>query len=253
MPGESIEYHQWNPWHGCKKISEGCRHCYVYRQDSMYGSPINSSEVRKTGSFDLPVRRKRDKSYKLAPNSMIYTCFTSDFFVEDADDWRIEAWDMIRRRNDMMFYIFTKRIDRFNISLPEDWGDGYDNVIIGCTVENQDRANYRLPIFKTLPIKYKTIICAPILEPIDIAGYLDGSIYEVAVSGESGNAARNCDYDWVLSIREQCIMADVSFCFHQTGANFIKGGRLYRIKRMHQIPQAHKACINYISSSQKEL
>ena len=27
----------WNPWHGCKKISEGCRHCYVYRTDEKHG------------------------------------------------------------------------------------------------------------------------------------------------------------------------------------------------------------------------
>lgn len=253
MPGVYTQSHQWNPWHGCKKISTGCSHCYVYRQDSMYGSLISSSEVRKTANFDLPLKRKRDKSYKLDPGSMIYTCFTSDFFVEDADEWRIDVWKMINNRSDMMFYIFTKLIDRFHISLPEDWGDGYDNVIIGCTVENQDRANYRLPIFKSLPIKHKTIICAPILEHIDLTQYLDNSIYEVAVSGESGNNARVCDYNWILSIREQCITADVSFCFHQTGANFIKDGKLYRIKRRNQIPQAHKAHIDYISSTKKNI
>ena len=33
----------WNPWHGCKKISEGCRHCYVYRTDEKHGRDgINS-------------------------------------------------------------------------------------------------------------------------------------------------------------------------------------------------------------------
>ena len=69
-------------------------------------------------------------------------------------------------RKDCWFYFFTKRIDRLEQCLPSDWGDGYDNVLIGCTVENQDRADYRLPIFLSLPIKHKSIIVSPILEKV---------------------------------------------------------------------------------------
>ena len=58
-------YENWNPWHGCTKVSPGCKYCYVYRQDEMYGSEVSSSECRKTGSFYLPVKRKRDKSWKI--------------------------------------------------------------------------------------------------------------------------------------------------------------------------------------------
>ena len=76
----------WNPWHGCHKLSEGCRHCYVYRIDAQHGR--DSSIVQKTADFDLPVRRKRDGSYKIPPGELVYTCFSSDFFVEDADEWR---------------------------------------------------------------------------------------------------------------------------------------------------------------------
>jgi protein gp37 len=235
----------WNPWHGCKKISEGCRYCYVYRQDSRYNPEIQSSEVRKTSSFELPLKRKRDKSFKLESETLVFTCFTSDFFVDDADDWRKEAWKIIKERSDLIFYIFTKRIDRFNVSLPPDWGDGYENVIIGCTIENQQRANYRIPIFRKLPIRHKTIICAPLLERIDLRDYLDPTIEEVAASGESGNEARVCDYEWVLDIGEQCLEADIPFCFHQTGARFLKNGKLYRINRKFQISQAKKAGIDY--------
>lgn len=80
----------WNPWHGCTKISAGCKYCYVYRQDEMYGADVSSSEVRKTGNFNLPVKRKRDKSYKIGSGTLVYTCFTSDFFVDGADEWRSE-------------------------------------------------------------------------------------------------------------------------------------------------------------------
>ncbi|MDD2426216.1 MAG: DUF5131 family protein [Bacteroidales bacterium] len=235
----------WNPWHGCHKISTGCRHCYVYRQDERYGTEVPSSQVRKTLSFDLPVKRKRDKSYKIESGALIFTCFSSDFFVEDADEWRTVAWKMIKERSDLTFYIFTKRIDRFYVSLPADWGDGYDNVMIGCTIENQERADYRIPIFKRLPIKHKTIICAPLLEKIDLTAYLDNTIEEVAASGESGSEARICDYNWILDIREQCIKANIPFCFHQTGARFLKEGKLYHIKRRFQVSQAAKANIDF--------
>lgn len=235
----------WNPWHGCTKISAGCKYCYVYRQDAMYGCEVSSSEVRKTANFNLPVKRKRDKSYKIASGELVYTCLTSDFFVNDADEWRIEAWSMIRERSDLDFFIFTKRIDRFRVNLPDDWGDGYENVIIGCTVENQAMADYRLPIFRSLPIHHKIIIAAPLLESLDITPYLDSTIKEVAVSGESGNDARVCDYQWILDIRTQCIDKDIPFCFHQTGAKLLKDGKLYRIKRYYQIAQARKSGINY--------
>lgn len=52
---------------------------------------------------------------------VVYTCMTSDFFLEEADDWRAEAWEMIRKRPDLHFAIITKRIARFPVSLPDDW------------------------------------------------------------------------------------------------------------------------------------
>lgn len=245
MAEEWSIFADWNPWHGCTKVSPGCKFCYVYRQDEMYGSEIASNLARKTAAFNLPVKRKRDKTFKIPSGKIVFTCFTSDFLLEDADPWRTECWEMMRVRNDCMFYFFTKRIDRLERCLPPDWGDGYDNVIVGCTVENQAMADHRLPIFNDLPIKHKSIIVAPMLERMDISRWLDGTIEEVSVSGESGVGARPCDYDWILDLRSQCVAKEVPFRFHQTGAYFIKDGRLYRIHRRHQLSQAHKANIDY--------
>jgi hypothetical protein len=144
-----------------------------------------------------------------------------------------------------MFYFFTKRIERFPECAPADWGDGYENVIVGCTCENQDRADFRLPIFAELPIKHKTVIIGPMLGPVDLEKYLDGSICEVACSGESGINVRPLDYEWVLDVRRQCMNKGVPFQFHQTGAYFIKDGRMYRIPRRFQTSQARKAGIDY--------
>lgn len=239
-------YADWNPWHGCTKISPGCKYCYVYRQDEMYGADISSSLCRKTGNFNLPLKKKRDGSFKIPEGRIVFTCFTSDFLLEDADPWRGECWEMMRMRQDLMFYFFTKRIDRLEKCLPREWGEGFDNVIIGCTVENRAMADYRLPIFKSLPIKHKSIIVAPMLEHMDISAYIDEEIEEVSVSGESGADARPCNYEWVLDIRRQCIEKNVPFRFHQTGAHFIKDGKMYYVKRKYQLSQAAKAGINFM-------
>ena len=152
---------------------------------------------------------------------------------------------MIRQRSDVFFFFITKRIHRWMDCLPPDWGDGYPNVGVGCTVENQDRADARLPLFQAAPIVQKTIICEPLLERIDLGPW----VKEVVVGGESGNQARVCDYAWVLDLRRQCVAANVAFSFRQTGARLKKDGRIYRILRPHQHEQAQKAGIAFIPRS----
>lgn len=234
----------WNPWHGCHKLSAGCVNCYVYRTDGKHG--IDSSVVMKTKSFGLPVRKKRDGSYKIGAGEMVYTCFSSDFFVEDADEWRGEAWEMIRSRPDLRFLMITKRIDRLQAVVPDDWGEGYDNVTICCTMENQERADYRLPIYRAAPVKHKIIVCEPLLSAVDLSPYLGAWVEQVIVGGESGREARTCHYDWVLGIRRQCVEHGISFRFRQTGARLLKDGQLYRIRRQFQHSQARKAGIDYL-------
>lgn len=233
----------WNLWHGCQKISTGCKHCYVYRTDAKYDR--DSRAVYKTQNFNLPLKKDCKGNYKIPAGTLIYTCFTSDFLLEEADVWRAAAWDMMKTRSDCTFLFITKRIDRFEKCLPPDWGDGYDNVVVCCTVENQDRADYRLPYLLSAKAKYKEIICSPLLSPIDLSEYLTPEIRGVTAAGESGEDARVCDYQWILDIRAQCIAANVPFFFQQTGARFRKNGKLYCVPRKEQHSQARKANINY--------
>lgn len=237
----------WNPWHGCIKYSEGCANCYVYRRDISVGR--DASAVYRTQSFNLPVRKNRAGEYKVPSGSHLFACMTSDFFLDLADEWRPQAWEMIRERSDVMFTIITKRIDRVRDCLPEGWGDGWDNVRIFVTMENQRRADERLPILLDLPAKHKHIICEPLLSEIDFRGKLTPNLGGVSPSGitaggESGNEARLCDYDWIVSLRRQCADAGMSFHFKQTGARFMKDGQLYRIARAKQHSQAKAARID---------
>lgn len=231
----------WNPWRGCRKYSEGCRFCYIHKGDAKRG--VDTEKIVKTNGFYAPILKDKSGSYKMKSGQTVYLCFSTDFLIEDADEWRNECWKMIKERSDLNFIFLTKRIERFMYCIPDDWGDGYDNVTVGCTVENQKRADERLSIFQSLPINHKNIICQPLIEKVDIAKYLD-NIELVVVGGESDKNARPLDYGWVLNIREQCALKNVHFEFRQCGTHFIKDGMIYNLKVSDLCKQAKKANIN---------
>ena len=232
----------WDPWRGCRKHSEGCKYCYIHKGD--FKRNIDTNKVVKTDKFYAPIAKNKSGEYKIKSGQTVYLCFSTDFLIEDADEWRAECWQMIRERADLHFLFLTKRIERFTDCIPEDWNDGYDNVTVGCTVENQDRADYRLSVFRELPIKHKNIICQPLIEKVDLAAYLD-NIELVVVGGESDINARPLDFDWVLAIREQCISHNVHFEFRQCGTHFIKNGKQYTLATRELCSQARKANIDY--------
>ena len=151
---------------------------------------------------------------------------------------------MIKERQDCIFLFLTKRIERFVDCIPDDWGNGYENVVVCCTVENQKSADKRLSLFKSLPIKHKCITAQPLLEKINVEPYLD-NIELVVVGGESDKYARPLDYAWVLGIREQCIRKNVSFEFRQCGTNFVKDGKEYKLQTKDLCTQARKAGIDF--------
>lgn len=232
----------WNPWRGCRKHSEGCKYCYIHKGDLKRGADTN--RIIQTEKFNAPVERKASGEYKMKAGQTVYLCFSSDFLIADADKWRPACWEMIRERQDLHFLFLTKRIERFLECVPEDWGNGYENVTVGCTIENQAAADYRLSIFSALPIKHKNIICQPLIERIEIGRYLPG-IELVVVGGESDKNARSLDYEWVLHIRDQCFKAQTHFEFRQCGTHFIKDGKNYTLKTRDLCQQAKKANINF--------
>ena len=216
-------------------------HCSIHKGDAKRG--INTNDIVKTKDFCKPVEKSKNGSYKLK-SGIVYTCFSTDFLLQEADGWREECWKMIRQRADCTFLFLTKRIERFMECIPEDWDDGYEHVVVCCTIENQDNADRKLSVFQTLPIKHKCITAQPLIGPIDMEKYLD-HIELVVVGGESDRDARVLDYDWVLNIREQCIRKHVSFEFRQCGTHFIKDGKQYRLQTKDLCSQARKANINY--------
>lgn len=230
----------WEPWTGCYYVSDGCKYCYFY---GPYSKRYGQNMVEKTLEFNKPILKTAKDTYKIQSGKTVATCFASDFFIPEADEWRSDAWAMIKERSDLNFMILTKRIERFFVSLPNDWGDGYDNVYIGCTVENQAMVDLRLPLFLSFPIKKRFVACSPLLGPINLFSYLNG-IHHVTVNGESGREARLCDYDWVLDIREQCKKSDITFWFKGTGSLFKHDGIIKKINPFKQGSLAKEFDIN---------
>ena len=237
----------WNPWRGCRRYSEGCKYCYIHKGDAKRG--IDTNLIVKSDKFNAPVAVNKKGEYTIKSGQTVYCCFSSDFLIEEADEWRDECWKMIKLRPDLQFIFLTKRIERFSKCMPDDWGDGYENVTVGCTVENQETADLRLGIFSKLPIKHKNIILQPLLEAVNIEKYLE-NVELVLVGGEYDKNARPFDYDWVLSLREQCINRNVSFDFHQCGSNFIVNGKLQKLNYAMLYKRAKECNINYHAQSE---
>src|SRR5437870_2530620 len=84
----------WNPWRGCTKISPGCTNCYMFRDQRRYGR--DPSVVVRTKTWRDPLRWQK-KAEAAGRTDLVFTCSWSDWFHEDADAWRPEAWDVVRR------------------------------------------------------------------------------------------------------------------------------------------------------------
>ncbi len=236
----------WNPWHGCVKCSEGCEHCYMYFLDKVRDR--NGRDIYKTKSgFRYPLQKYRNGEYKIKSGELIRVCMSSDFFLEEADEWRKDAWNMIRQRSDVKFFLLTKRPERMERCLPDDWNSGYENVMLNVTCENQRRADERIPILLQLPAKHKGIMCAPFIGSVSIEKYLaDGQIEQVICGGENYDGARPCDFEWIKKLREECVKYDITFCFIETGTVFIKDGKRYYLpKKQIQSEMAFKSGMSY--------
>ena len=221
-----------NLWHGCRKYSEGCENCYMYYLDEIRGVPERASIIQKTGDFNKPVRRDRRGEYKIPPGYCLRINMTSDTFLEEADDWRDEMWDMIRERSDVRFYILTKRVPRIQECLPDYWGDGYENVELNMTCENQRAFDERWPIFEKIPAKHKGINLAPLVGPVDITPALEsGQMDNICLGGEGFGGRRPCHYEWIKAVSEACERYKVNFTVNALGAVFVKDGKEYLMER----------------------
>lgn len=235
----------WNPWHGCKKVSPGCKFCYMYSDKERYGLDPTVVVRSKQKAFNQPLT--------MDGHRMIFTCSWSDFFIEEADEWRPEAWAIIKACKRHTFQILTKRTDRIMQCLPPDWGEhGYENVWLGASIENQDQ-DCRIADLLRVPARVRFVSVEPLLEAISLrrlatpdsaavydalTGTFSGNdagggprIHWVIVGGESGNEKgqyryRPCNIEWIEAIVAECKEADVPVFVKQFGTHLAKQMRL---------------------------
>ena len=236
----------WNPWHGCHKCSEGCQNCYAYFLDKRYGRDTNVV-MRNKSDFNLPVKKDKSGNYKLPDGCFVRVCMASDFFLEEADEWRKEAWNFIRQRPNVTFSLLTKRAERIAECLPDDWGNGWDNVSFSVSCENQKRLDERMPYLLAIPAKHRWVSLKPFIGEVDIAPYLaTGKIETVLAGGENYLGSRPLHYEWVKKVHDACAEHNVHLIFGQAGNIFIMNGKEYKIRnRTDQMVQALKSGLHY--------
>ena len=221
----------WNPWQGCKKVSPGCKFCYMYRDKTRYGQDPMTVVRSSPATFNAPLKWREP--------AKVFTCSWSDWFIDEADGWRDEAWDIVRRTPRLTYQILTKRPERILDHLPADWGNGWPNVWLGTSAENQQYADERIPHLLRVPAVVRFLSAEPLLGPVNLTkvgperwdvlhgwkpaneNYPEGAntsrVDWVIVGGESGPGARPMHPDWARNLRDQCQAAGVPFFFKQNG------------------------------------
>jgi len=204
-----------NFWTGCKKVSQGCKYCYMYRDKERYGQ--EPTKVLRTNPSTF------NASLKWTDPKRIFTCSWSDFFIDEADQWRNDAWDIIRKTPQHQWQILTKRPERIAQCLPPDWGDGWSNVWLGVSVESQDYIN-RIKILSDIPAKIRFISAEPLIGAIDLftVNKQLENIHWCIIGGESGNDTGNyiyrpCELEWITKIIDDLKGTNVEVFVKQTG------------------------------------
>jgi protein gp37 len=232
----------WNIARGCTKVDEDCLFCYMYRE-SLNGTRYEPKKVVRTKTvFNLPL--------KLKVPSRIFTSSLTDFFHEDIDPYRDEAWEIIRKCPQHTFQILTKRPERIVDHLPVDWNltGGYKNVWLGTSVGSNDsvgRVRDLIAASFKMPFKKTFLSLEPLHGPVTSLTdyYFTGRGFDhlpresrtkmieligwVIIGGESGNENglyryRACNIEWIESLITQCRQADVPVFVKQLGTHLAK-------------------------------
>jgi len=240
--------HTFNPWWGCTKVSPACDHCYADALDRRTGGAHWGAHAprRRTKDWSGPMKWNR-RCEKLGIRERVFCASMADVFDNHRSilpDWRANLWSLIAATPHLDWLLLTKRPQNIAKMLPPTWGNGWPNVWLGTTVENQTQANWRIPHLLATPAAVRFISAEPLLGPVALDAILtpDRGIYAltgirsdgrgpsgfsrgpsidwVICGGESGPGARPMHPDWARSLRDQCQRDRVPFFFKQWGEWF---------------------------------
>lgn len=223
--------------HGCFKVSPGCTNCYAETftertsGQKIWGPP-GSSARRTFGEkhWRQPIKWNREAEAE-GKRKRVFSSSMCDIF-EDHPTIIAELaklWPLIRATPWIEWQLLTKRYDRIAQSLPSDWGaEGYENVWLGVSVEDQKYADLRIPHLLRVPARIHFISYEPALGPVTLKRYLTGDVSDephgarrlawVIYGGESGPGYRKHDPQWARDVKAECDDAGVAFFFKQSSA-----------------------------------
>lgn len=213
--------HTFNPWWGCTKVSEACKHCYAEAWAKRVGQPVWGPKVDRRSFGDQHWRqplRWNAAAAGLSERPRVFCASMADVF-EDRDELdlhRRRLWDLIDATPNLNWLLLTKRPQ--NVRRLAGWGAFWpENVWLGTTVELQKRADELLPHLAENPAKVRFISAEPLLGSLQIEKWLGPVINWVITGGESGPKARPASPAWFRSLHIQCMEKDVPFHFKQWG------------------------------------
>jgi len=205
----------WSPITGCTPVSTGCKNCYARqmakRLAGRFGYP-------KDNPFKVTLRPDRlNQPMGWKNPTMIFTPSMSDLFHEEVPDYFIKAvLYVVRTCQRHIFQVLTKRQERMREFFTEYYQkanhDPFKNLWLGVSVENQEKAEERIPPLARTPAAIRFLSCEPLLEKINL-NYLP--VNWIIVGSESGPNARPMDEDWVRSLRDQCLESNIPFFYKQ--------------------------------------
>lgn len=238
-----------NPWIGCTKISPGCDNCYAESLAKRFGHSDRwkgSIHVTSDALWRRPIAWNRAAA-KSGKRRLVFCASLADVFDNQAPiAARERLFDLIKQTPALTWLLLTKRPKNFGKFLPADWGDGYKNVWLGVSVEDQRNGNIRIPHLLATSAAKRFISYEPALGPInfrhiDADGAGSKEFCQInALTGKQSDMARPCrdvpriDWiiaggesgagsprpahpDWFRSVRDDCASAGVAYFFKQWG------------------------------------
>ena len=239
-------HHTFNPWWGCAKVSPGCANCYAEAIDARWGAPHWGVKAPRRFFGDkhwAEPLRWNEAARRAGERRRVFCASMADVF-EDApglEEQRKRLWRLIYDTKNLDWLLLTKRPENV-LRCWNMWAimGPPSNVWLGTSVEDQERADERIPELLKAPARVRFLSVEPLLGLVDLmqlepAGkpIIDclhgmsgwgcaadecGAVDLVIVGGESGPRARPCDVAWVRAIVAQCRAAGVACFVKQLGA-----------------------------------
>jgi protein gp37 len=217
--------HTFNPWTGCTNISPGCDNCYAEAWSKRSGHVKwgNSPRKRTTESYWKAPKiwqgKAKEFSARHGRNQRVFCASLADVFDNKANcEWRVDLFQLIRDTPDLDWQLLTKRPQNIQKMLPADWGaEGYANVWLGFTAEDQPRFDQRKRFLAEIPAKIWFVSYEPAIGPLRINPD-DPKPNWLISGGESGHKARPMKPEWVRGILSDCRSHNIAAFHKQWGA-----------------------------------